>query len=164
MISRMSLTSEEQYVFKGDDTRVQVVVVFFCFLRVVRLHLRRKFSFFFFELQNVAFIPFIRRNLISVPFLDRLGYSLLFGIGKVNLYRDSLLFDNGTLCGNLYKLELYSLIYFSLIVNTVSSTKHLRLNEKSYILCHKCLGHISKQKMKRLIKDEILPALDFSVF
>ena len=48
MISRRSPTSEEQYVFKGDDTRVQVVVVFFfCFLRVVRLHLRRKFSFFF---------------------------------------------------------------------------------------------------------------------
>ena len=80
---------------------------------------------FFFELQNVAFIPFIRRNLIYVPFLDRLGYSFLFGIGKVNLYRDSLLFDNGTLCGNLYKLELYSLIYFSPNVNTVSSTKHL---------------------------------------
>ena len=45
-------------------------------------------------------IYLIRRNLISVPILDRLGYSFLFGIGKVKLYRDSLLFSNGTFMGN----------------------------------------------------------------
>ena len=41
---------------------------------------------------------------------------------------------NGTLCGNLYILELYSLLSFS---PTVSSTKRLRLNEKYFILWHK---------------------------
>ena len=50
--------------------------------------------FLFCELQNVAFIPFIRRNLISVLSLDRLGYNFLFGTGKVNLHQDSLLFRN----------------------------------------------------------------------
>ena len=83
------------------------------------------------------FIPFVRINLIFVPILDRLGYSFPFGIGKVNLYRDSLLFGNGTLCGNLYRLKLYSLLSFSPTVNTNSSTKHFRLNEKSSILWHK---------------------------
>ena len=71
---------------------------------------------------------------------------------------------NGTLCGNLYLLELYSLLSISPIVNTISSTNRLRLNEKSSILWHKRLGHISRQRMERLIKDEILPDLDFSDF
>ena len=39
----------------------------------------------------MAYIPLVRRNLISIPILDRLGYSFLFGIVKVNLYLDSLL-------------------------------------------------------------------------
>ena len=49
-------------------------------------------------------------------------------------------------------------------VNIVSSTKHLRLNEKSSIFWYKRLGHISRQKKKKLIKDEILLNLDFSDF
>ena len=80
------------------------------------------------------------------------------------MYRDSLLIGIGVLYGNLYILELFALPYVStsLTVNTASSSKHLRLNEKSYILWHKLLGHISKQRIMRLIKDEILSDLDFS--
>ena len=56
------------------------------------------------------------------------------------------------LCRNLYILELYGLlsIYVSPVVNTISSTKRL--------------GHISKQRMEKLIKDGILPDLNFSDF
>ena len=57
-----------------------------------------------------------------------------------------------------------SFVSATLSVNTVSSTKHLRLNEKSSILWHKRMGHISRQRMERLIKDEILSGLDFSYF
>ena len=74
--------------------------------------------------------------MISIPILDRLGYTFLFGTGKVNLYRDSLLIGNGTLRGNLYRLELYSLFSISPIVNTVNRTKCFGLNEKSSILWH----------------------------
>ena len=59
----------------------------------------------------MAYIPLIRRNLISVPILDRLRYSFLFGSRKVKLYRDSLLIGTGVLCGNLYRLELSTLLY-----------------------------------------------------
>ena len=55
-------------------------------------------------------------------------------------------------------------ISVTLTVNTASSSKCLRLNEKSSILWHKRLGHISRQIMERLIKDEILLDLDFSNF
>ena len=52
----------------------------------------------------------------------------------------------------------------TLTVNTTSSSKRLRLNEKSSTLWYKCLSHISKQRIKRLIKDEIFINLDFLDF
>ena len=66
----------------------------------------------------------------------------------------------------VYRLELFALpfVFPTLTVNNASSSKGLRLNEKSYTLWHKCLGHISKHRMVRLIKGEILPDLDFSDF
>ena len=70
VISRRSPTSLEQYVYMGDGTKVQVD-----FLGVVRLQLSTKNVL---ELQDVAYIPLIRRNLISVPILDRLEYNFLF--------------------------------------------------------------------------------------
>ena len=84
----------------------------------------------------MAYIPSIKRNLISVPILDRHGYSFLFGVEKVKLYRDSLLICARVLCGSLYILELFSLPYVSatLTVNIPSSSKHLKLNEKSSIV------------------------------
>jgi hypothetical protein len=38
------------------------------------------------------------------------------------------------------------------------------INENSSILWHKQLGHISKEILERLVKDEILPNLDFTDF
>ena len=64
VIRRRSLTSLEQYVYMGDGTRVQVD-----FLGVVRLQLS---TGNFLELQDVAYIPSIRKNLISVRIFDRL--------------------------------------------------------------------------------------------
>ena len=103
---------------------------------------------------------------MSVPILDRIGYSFLFGTGKVKLYQNSLLIIIGVLCGSLYRLELSAFPYVSttLIVKTSNSSKGLRLNEKFSIFWHKRLGHISKQRMVRLIKDEIILNLDFSYF
>ena len=75
----------------------------------------------------MAYIPSIKRNLIPVPILDRLGY-VFFLIGKVNLYRGSLLIGNETLCGDFYRLGLYSLLSFSPNINIVSSIKCLKLN------------------------------------
>ena len=70
VISRRSPTSLKNYVYMGNGIRVQVD-----FLGVVRLQLSTRN---FLELQDVAYIPSIRRMLILVPILDRLGYSFLF--------------------------------------------------------------------------------------
>ena len=81
-------------MYLGDGTRVQLD-----FLGVVRLHLN---TGIFLELQNAAYIPSIRINLISVPILDRFGYNFLFGSEKIKLYRASLLIGNEIFCGSLY--------------------------------------------------------------
>ena len=44
------------------------------------------------------------------------------------------------------------------------SKKRNRVNENSSILWHKQLGHISRERMECLIKDEILTSLNFSDF
>ena len=66
-------------MFMGDGTRVQVA-----FSGVFILHLSTNIIIIIIiiELKKVVFIPSIRRNLISIPILDRLGYSFLFGAGK----------------------------------------------------------------------------------
>ena len=92
----------------------------------------------FLELHEVAYIPSIRRNLISIPILDRLGYIFLFGSTKVKLYRDSLLIGNEIIYGSLYILEVSTLpsVFVTLTVNTANSSKCLRLNKKSSTLWH----------------------------
>lgn len=37
-----------------------------------------------------------------------------------------------------------------------------KIKEKVFILWHKHLGHLSRQKIERLIKENILPHLDFA--
>ena len=71
VISKRRPTSLEQYMNMGDGTRVQVD-----FLGVVRLWLSIGN---FLELRDMAYIPSsIRRNLILVPILNKLGYSFFF--------------------------------------------------------------------------------------
>jgi len=41
-------------------------------------------------------------------------------------------------------------------------TKHSLVNKRSAFLWHKCLGHISRERMERLIKNENFPDLDFT--
>ena len=104
VISKISSTSLEHYVYIGESTRFQVD-----FLGIVKLRLN---TGNFLELQDVAYISSIRRNLISVPIWDRLGYIFPFKSKKVKLYQDSILIGNGILCGSLNRLELSSLPFF----------------------------------------------------
>ena len=69
----------------GDGTRVQIVLLGF-----FRLQLSTRIF-----LEFLAYIPSIRRNLISISILDKLGYNFLFGTGKVELHLDYLSIGNG---------------------------------------------------------------------
>ena len=113
----------------------------------------------------MAFIPSLRRNLIFVSSLDRLGYSFHFGDGKVDIFCNSVLIGNGVLFGNIYCLSLHhGLLCDSSSVNSVVDCKRARMNLSSSMLWHKRLSHISRQRLKRLVRDGVLFNLDFSEF
>ena len=121
---------------------------------------------FIMDLVDTVYVPVFTRNLISVPRLDSYGYELKFGNNGVSLFYNSCLVGSGTLHGNLYSLNLdckYSQSHLSYHVYEFSKKRN-RVNENSSILWHKRLGHISREMMERLIKDEILTSLDFSDF
>ena len=67
------------------------------------------------------------------------------------------------LCDGLYKLNLNNRFAESLLTLYHNfGTKRNLINESSSYLWHKRLGHISKERMKRLVKDGILHNLDFT--
>ena len=116
----------------------------------------------FLLLQDVAYIPSLRRNLISISILDRQGYSFHFGGGKMDIFSHPVLIGNGVLFGNLYSLSLHhGPLCDSSSINSIVGCKRARMNLSSSMLWHKRLGHISRQRLKRLVRDGVLSNLDF---
>ena len=68
-----------------------------------------------------------------------------------------------TLCDGLYKVNLDNLYVETLmsLYHNVSTKRGLA-NDQSAYLSHKHLIDISKERMERLVKNEILPNLYFS--
>jgi hypothetical protein len=107
------------------------------------------------ELKNVLYIPSFRRNLISVSVLDKSGLCCVFKNGVMQLLSESNVIGTAVLSNGLYKLNLSSLNDESFVA------KRALLNEESSTLWHKRLGHISKERLERLVKSGLLPSLDF---
>ena len=119
----------------------------------------------FLLLYDVVYIPSLKRNLIFVSVLDRHGYSFHFGDGKVDIFSNSVLICNGVLFGNLYSLNLHHGPFCdSFSVNSIIGCKRARMNLSSSMLWHKRLGHISKQRLEKFVRDGVLSNLDFSDF
>ena len=79
----------------------------------------------------------------------------------VNLFLNSKIVGEFKFVNSLYSLCLapnneYSCMH---VENTVSKRSFIK--EKSFLLCHKRLDHISNERVDRLIKYGILPSLDY---
>ncbi|KAJ9561477.1 hypothetical protein OSB04_006637 [Centaurea solstitialis] len=103
-----------------------------------------------------------KRNLIYVSCLDKFGYSCLLGNNKVGFYLNSNLVGTGSLNDKLYMLETVALD--NEVLHSVAKGNKRKLNEDSAILWHKRLGHISKQRIQRLIDERILNSIDLTNF
>ncbi|GJU60324.1 retrovirus-related pol polyprotein from transposon TNT 1-94 [Tanacetum coccineum] len=120
---------------------------------------------FHLDLMNTLYVPSISRNLISIPRLDVNGYTFNGGNGCFNLYKNKSFIGYGILIDNLYKLKLDDVFSESLFtVEHNVGMKRSIVNESSAFLWHKRLGHISKERLQRLVKNEILPNLNFTDF
>ncbi|RDX98774.1 hypothetical protein CR513_18263, partial [Mucuna pruriens] len=145
-------SDDERFIFVGDDNKVAVEAI-----GTFRLQLKTGFCLDLFE---TFVVPSFRQNLVSISSLDRFSFSCSFGNNKVSLYQNSNVVGSGSLIDNLYMLDVVS--SYNEILQTGSRGTKRKLIENSAMLWHKRLGHISKQRIQRLVSDEILEPLDLS--
>ena len=109
------------------------------------------------------YVPSISRNLVSLPKLDLDGYYINFGNKSFSLFKNTSVVGSGIFCDHLYKFKLNDQFAETLLtLHHNVGTKHNLINENSSNLWHKRLGHISRERLERLLKDGILPNLDFT--
>jgi transposase InsO family protein len=114
-------------------------------------------------LDDVVYVPSLRRSLISVSKLDSSGFGFHFGNKRFVLYSGSREIASGALCDGLYKLDLDPNYPSSHNVFATIGSKRVN-DEFSSMLWHRRLGHISREIIERLTTDGILDSLDFSDF
>ena len=147
----------ERFVYMGNRLKAEVVAVG-TYRRILETGHQM-------DLEDTFYVPSISRNLVSLSKLDRVGYSVLFNCGKLNLMFNSKVIGSGNLCDGLYKITLNH--EFAQLLVTLQSNICLTrglINEKSSILWHRRLGHISRNRIEKLVKNGILENLDFTDF
>ncbi|GAB2297497.1 hypothetical protein Dimus_038475 [Dionaea muscipula] len=126
---------------------------------------------FVLTLEDVYYIPSISRNLISGSrYVSKHGFTFSSNDKTMQFYYFSKYFGNAEVidghwlvhCDSLAPSYLHNTEVFT--INKNSAVKRKFSQEKSSFLWHKRLGHISKERLKNLIKQEILPPLDFDDF
>ena len=87
------------------------------------------------DLNETFVVPSFGRNLISIPALDKFGFSYSFGNGKFSLFHDSKLVGSGSLSDddNLYMLDTIASFNESLQLSTRGVKKKF-INENSATL------------------------------
>lgn len=120
-------------------------------------------SGFILKLEKTFYVPSFSRNLISVSRLVPFGFSFTFSDKYFNLYNKSECVGNGILSDGLYCLNLQSDTTND-VMHVHAGTKRCVMNENSSTLWHRRLGHISINRIKRLVKDGVLNTLDFTDF
>jgi hypothetical protein len=110
----------------------------------------------------------MRRNLISVSCLDDDEFDCLFG------KKQCLITFNDKIVGRALRHDKLYLLFIKDSINVVcsennvnvssSKNKRKRIDDVSSKLWHRRLGHILRGRIERLVKESILPPLEFSDF
>ena len=79
------------------------------------------------------------------------------------MYYKSDAVGNGTLSDDLFSIDLQNDTTNNAL-HVQTGTKRCIMHEDSSILWHRRLGHISIDRIKRLINDKVLSTLDFTDF
>ena len=117
------------------------------------------------DLKNTFVISSFRRNLISVSVLDKSSYFCSFGNSNFSLSLNSNIVGTGLLnvYDNLYLLETISSYNKTLHVESRGIKRKIN-KENSTTLWHRRLGHISRNRVERLVSNGILDSLYFTNF
>ena len=149
-------TSKEIYnVYVGNGNKIAVESV-----GTIKLRLSTDYIL---TLSNVLYVPSMRRNLFSAIQFVKDGFSFIGDINQIKFYVQNQ-FDNligyAFPYGDLWQLQC---TYHQECLNVECSTpKRMFTDDQSYMLWHQRLGHTSKERIMRLVKDGMLPQLHFS--
>ena len=102
-------------------------------------------------------------HLISISRLIPLGFSFNFTDLGFSLSNKSKVIGYGALSDGLFHIQLHNDVTY-IYMHVIAGLKRCVMNEKSSMLWHWRLGHISIERMKKLVNDGVLSALDFADF
>jgi hypothetical protein len=116
-------------------------------------------------LRDVLYVSSLQRNLISVSYLDKDGYTCLFGDGRCLIECNDTVISIAFRRNDLYLIESVNSVCdnnANVFSSTLANRKRKRTRDASSKLWHCRLGHISRGRIERLVKNEILPPLEYS--
>ena len=83
----------------------------------------------------------------------------------LSIFKNKVHIGGGTLVDSLFKIDIdpsFECNYLNMHIN--AGIKRSLINENSSMLWHRRLGHISIERIKRLVKDGVLKTFDFTDF
>lgn len=153
--SKREPRKNEVSICVGNGMRVVVKAV-----GVVRLDLGQGR---FFDLENVYCVPSMKRNLVSVSCLVKKRFSFFIDFEGIKISHGSQFIGSACFVNDYWMLSCTYPREIYMIENSETLTGNKRkYRDNSAFLWHRRLGHISKERLHLLVKQEILPALDFS--
>ena len=115
---------------------------------------------------DVLYVPRLTRSLIYASKLVKDGYVFVGDDESVRIYKQSnmnLLLGICFLNNDLWRMNCQVMLNSKcLTVESNLSLKRSLTNEGSSMLWHRRLGHINKQRLEILVKEQMLPTLDFN--
>jgi hypothetical protein len=113
-------------------------------------------------LNNVLYVPLLKRNLISIASLEDDGYECLFGNNKCTIKFNNVIAGLAPRQGMLYMLSLNDFPMINVCDVTSKQRRIFDYDNETFLKVWHCrLGHISRGGIECLIKEEILMLLDF---
>ena len=112
-------------------------------------------------LERTFYVTSFSRNLIYVSRLVSLGFSFTFQDNVFNLFYKSNHIGIGILADGLYRISLQNEVTNNSLHVHIDNKK-CNINEDSSMLWHQRLGHISIDRIKRLVKDGVLSTLNYT--
>ena len=89
--------------------------------------------------------------MVFVSLFGQIWLQSSFGNGKISLFQYSNMIDTCYLVDNIYKLDILVSHINELLHASNCGTKRKLTDKNSSMLWYKYLGHISKQRIQRLV-------------